>query len=305
MPTQQTATINSPNNSSGENGIVSEIQALEERVRLLGESADWWNNKMIWGLVLAAIAAVFVVVTTVMALRRSGQKDDAQSELIRAKDRQLAIDLRDKDGKIADANDRAGAAIERASKADERASQNEKDAAALRKEAEDERLARIKLAEEIAWRTPDRALIPELIPPLQQFGRQRFAFVVDPSEPERNGVVSWIVVLLSSANWSMEPAPASARSELTFGLTNIVLWVSPAAPDTVLQAARTLVPALEQAGLPATVLQSGWGPSPDAAPPQLIRIVVFKKGPRMTITGNRITFEGSMPQIFFGNGPPR
>ena len=87
--------------------------------------------------------------------------------------------------------------------------------------------------------------------------------------------------------------------------TNIVLWVSPTAPEVVLEAARALVPAMERGGLPAVVLQSGWGPQTDVAPPELIRVVIFKKGPRMTVTGNMITFEGLPTTQFFGNGPPR
>jgi len=95
---------------------VSEIHDLEERVRALGQLADFWNNKMVLALFLAAVAAIFVVWTTVMALRRTGEKDDAQSELIRVKDRQLAIDLRDKDMKIADAQRAGSEANEKAEK---------------------------------------------------------------------------------------------------------------------------------------------------------------------------------------------
>jgi hypothetical protein len=114
--------------------------------------------------------------------------------------KQFGVDLKDKDVKIAEANDRAGAAIERASKADERASKNEQEAARLTKEAEDERMARIQLAASISWRAPDRALIAELASPLQRFEGQRYVFVVDPSEPERSGVLSWIVILLGTAS---------------------------------------------------------------------------------------------------------
>lgn len=166
-------------------------------------------------------------------------------------------------------------------------------------------MARIQLAASISWRTPDRALIPGLASPLKPFAGQRYCFVADPAEPERTSVLSWIVILLGEAKWSAEPAPASNRSELTFGATNIVLWVSPDSSDTVLKAAQALVPALERGGLPAVVLQSGWGPRPYAAPPELIRVVIFKRGPRMAVTGNVITFEGSPTQLFFGEGPPR
>jgi hypothetical protein len=191
---------------------------------------------------------------------------------------------------------------------------NERQAEKLRKfakdlkdkdlEIEQEKMARLKLAEEITWRTPDRALIGQLAPPLQQFTGQRYTIVSDPGEPERSSVVSWIVILLGTANWKLEAALPSPRSELTFQATNIVLWVSPTAPNTVLEVARALVPVMERGGLPTVVLQSGWGPQPDVAPPELIRVVIFKRGPRMTVTGNMITFEGSPTQIFFGAGPP-
>jgi hypothetical protein len=163
----------------------------------------------------------------------------------------------------------------------------------------------LELRESISWRTPDRALIPQLAAALQRFPRQRCAIVTDPADPERAFVLSWIVSLLATATWGLEAAPPSFRSELTFMATNIVLWVSPTAPEVVLEAARALVPAMERGGLPAVVLQSGWGPQPDVAPPELIRVVIFKKGPRMTVTGNMITFEGLPTTQFFGSGPPR
>jgi hypothetical protein len=117
-------------------------------------------------------------------------------------------------------------------------------------------------------------------------------------------VISWLVILLGEAKWKIEPAPESPTSELSFGATNIVLWVSPTAPKSVLDAARELIPTLDRAGLSAVVLQSGWGPKPEVAPPELIRVVIFKKGPRMTVTGNMITFEGSPSRLLFGDGPP-
>jgi hypothetical protein len=93
--------INSAIASEGEN--MSEIQALALRVQGLNQSVDWWNSAMIWALVFAAIAAIAVVVTTRVALARAKQLADVQGELNQAKDAQVALDLRDKDVKIADA----------------------------------------------------------------------------------------------------------------------------------------------------------------------------------------------------------
>jgi hypothetical protein len=211
---------------------------------------------------------------------------------------------------LTDAKTKLGEQQERAAKADGRVAGLEQDAANAKAAmaTQQERAAKaerslLELRESISWRTPDRALIPGLATPLQLFARQRYAFVTDLADPERSGVVSWIAILLGTATWELETARSS--SELVFQATNIVLWVSPTAPNGVLEAARALVPALERGGLPAVVLQSAWGPQPDGAPPELIRVVIFKRGPRMTVTGNMVTFEGSPTQHFFGPGPPR
>lgn len=120
---------NNPTSSEGEN--VSEIQVLTHRVLTLNQATDWWNGAMIVALIVAALAAIAVVGTTIMALKRARQAGDAQSELIQIKDRQLASDLRDKDVKIAQAG---------------------KDAAEANRIAETEHLARVQIEARVAWR---------------------------------------------------------------------------------------------------------------------------------------------------------
>ncbi len=218
--------------------------------------------------------------------------------------------LRNFDRELTGAKSSLAVQQERAAKADGRVAGLEQDAASA-KEAmgkQQERAANaerrlLELQERISWRTPDRALAAQLAPSLKQFAGQKYAVIADIKDPEGLSVVSWVTILLSDANWELETARST--SELGFQATNIVLWVSPTAPSGVLQSARALVPALERGGLPAAIMQSGWGPKPDAAPPELIRVVVFKKGPRMTITGNSITYEGSPTHLLFGDGPPR
>jgi len=117
---------------------MSEIQSLTLRVQSLSHSVDWWNTAMIWGLALAAIAAVFVLIATRIVVTRAGELSAAQDLLSEAKDREKDVKIAEAQRGVADANDRAGAAIERASKADERASKNEKEAARLTKEAEND-----------------------------------------------------------------------------------------------------------------------------------------------------------------------
>lgn len=95
---------------------MSNIQILADRARDLSPSIDWWNAAMIWALVAAAIAAIAVVVTTRIALQRTKQFADAQAELSKLKEDTLQADLREKDLKIAKANQNAGEANERAGK---------------------------------------------------------------------------------------------------------------------------------------------------------------------------------------------
>jgi hypothetical protein len=79
---------------------MSEIQSLTLRVQSLIHSVDWWNTAMIWGLALAAIAAVFVVIATRVVVTRTGELSTAQDLLSEAKDRQLREDLKAKDLEI-------------------------------------------------------------------------------------------------------------------------------------------------------------------------------------------------------------
>src|SRR2546425_7214907 len=108
MPQQQANTIIRAAISEVEN--VSEIQSLTTRAQDLSQSVEWWNEAIIWALVFAAIAAVAVVITTRIAITRAKQLADAQDAVIKAKDRQLAIDLLEKDKQIAEANARGEAA---------------------------------------------------------------------------------------------------------------------------------------------------------------------------------------------------
>src|SRR5690242_19293365 len=114
---------------------------------------------MVVALIAAALAAVFVVWTTYMALKRTNQAGEAQDDLMRAKDTKLATDLRDKDLQIA----------------------------TLTKQTEDERTARVQLVAKISWVIPDRTLIPGLTRPLLRFTGQPFTVLSDFGDPERTG----------------------------------------------------------------------------------------------------------------------
>ena len=92
---------------------MSEIQSLTLRMESLNQSVERWNTAMIWSLAFVAIAAIAVVVTTRIALARAKELATVQEGLGQAKERQLTLDLGDKDVKIADALKGAATANER------------------------------------------------------------------------------------------------------------------------------------------------------------------------------------------------
>lgn len=110
---------------------VSDIQSLTDQVRDLNQAVDCWNTATVVALIFAALAALAIVLTTRMGLKRAKQLAAAQGELLQAKDRQLVSDLKEKDTKIADAM---------------------KSAAEANEKAEREKLARLKLEKELAPR---------------------------------------------------------------------------------------------------------------------------------------------------------
>jgi hypothetical protein len=98
IATQESAIIT--NATSLEDESMSEIDALAAKVVQLSSAADFWNKAMLWGLAAAALAAVFIVITTRLAILRTSQAGEAQAELEKAKDRVLADDLKTKDLQI-------------------------------------------------------------------------------------------------------------------------------------------------------------------------------------------------------------
>lgn len=151
----------------------------------------------------------------------------------------------------------------------------------LEKELKDEAAARDAVAKAVAWRKPKRGLIKSLTGSLSKFSGQKFIIVFDAAEPERFNVFSWINLLLGTSGWNLEPIPS--RGELKVPLTNVGLWITPNAPDKVIAAARALGKALDAGGLPSKLFQIPFGPLPDTSPPELIRIVVYPKGPVMNV----------------------
>jgi hypothetical protein len=243
-----------------------EIQSLTLRVQNLSQSVDWWNTAMIWGLALAAIAAVFVVVATRVVVTRSGQLSAAQDLLTDAKDRQLRLDLSDKDVKIADAQKAAGEANERA--------------AAATETAERERLARLQLEARLADRVLPEAqqrLMTDAMRPLGRFSTQVFWYS-DTTEVTR--LSNSIIAALAAAGW--EVAGAHAQGGVT--VQGIVIAVRRDVARDVREAAIRIVSELGRNNIPAsfspTALEQIPGPGMsfgNTIPNPQIRIMIGNK----------------------------
>ena len=87
---------------SEKDGNMTEIQSLTSQVQQLGDAVDFWNRWMLWGLVFAAMAAIWIGLTTRLTIVRSKQLTVAQGNLDMAKEGQLTLELKEKDRQIAE-----------------------------------------------------------------------------------------------------------------------------------------------------------------------------------------------------------
>lgn len=95
----------------------------------------------------------------------------------------------------------AARAIARASAADRRASQDEREAAELRKLAEDERLARVKIEEAVAWRRLTKQQRTDLGSRLSSFEGQLALTQYNWNDVEAFGFATDIALTLQLARW--------------------------------------------------------------------------------------------------------
>jgi len=158
--------------SKGDN--VPDIQILTSQARQLEESFARWNSVAIALLAATAFVAVTYFVVTFVANRKGIRLKDAQTALIRAKDEQLAGDLKDKDLRIAEAGSDAARANEKArtleqanlilrndlNEAASKVAGIQKDAAHAQKDAADAKATQQRV--EVEWaRQKERAAIAE------------------------------------------------------------------------------------------------------------------------------------------------
>jgi hypothetical protein len=239
----------------GEN--VSEIQSLALRVQHLNKSLDWWNAAMVWALVFVAVAAVAVVVTTRIALMRAKQVADAQEQLIQAKDKQLALDLKDRDLMIAEASGNAAAAQAKAEGFRlEIAESNTRAEEAKERAAK----ANLELQRFKAPRTLSPAQQARIAAKLKAFVGILYDGGIGPKgDPEPLYIFRSIHSALSSAGWTQIAWTGGEETYTEAGMspigltmvTNVIVDVHPDQWEKLGAAATALAAALSEEGIDA------------------------------------------------------
>lgn len=232
---------------------MSDIQSLTLRVQDLSQSTDWWNTAVICALVFVALAAIAVVITTLIALRRAKQLADTQAELTQAKDKQLVLALKDKDVKIAEAAEKAATAEKTAegfrldiAKANERAAE-------ANRIAEGERLARAKIEERLADRTLTDQQIAVIAAALKPFSGQEYGITAYRDLKESVSIANRIHTALLQAGWIyLKPERFEA---LLGGVAGVFVYVHPDADEKTKKAADALLSTLLKEGIAAQLRQ--------------------------------------------------
>lgn len=122
MPAAQQSTTATTTTSSGSN---TEVASLTSQKTRLESTQSGWELALSIALAVTAIAALLVFLFDLGVRKSSKRIETVQDEIIRAKDRELAANLREKDRQIAVAGQDSAHANERAGKAEENAAKAE------------------------------------------------------------------------------------------------------------------------------------------------------------------------------------
>lgn len=204
-----------------------------------------------------------------MALKRTGQKDDAQAELIRAKDEQLALTLKNADLRIAEASHGSAEANARATKAQESlglaeqhsaeanakaegfrldiAKANER-AASANEIAERERLARLQLEARLADRIISSQQQASLSAALAPFRGVTVDAVTFGDTTEIGRITGNLLNAVQGAGWVVHTAQAGGGERT---VTGILIGTRPGSDANIVRAANALASALQSMGIAA------------------------------------------------------
>jgi hypothetical protein len=162
MPQEQTIQMASRSSQVNEKNM-SETKPLIDEIRTREASIDRWNTAQIAFLILTAIAASGLVVTSIVLSSKGRKLSNVQEELSDIKDRNAASHAKNIDLQIAEA---------------------QRIAAEANQKAEEERLARIKIEEKLAARRLSPEQRSNIVGKLKQFVGVKLNFLAYSGDPE-------------------------------------------------------------------------------------------------------------------------
>jgi hypothetical protein len=239
--------------NEGEWSFMSELESLTSRATELSSRADFWNNAVLWALLVTALAAAAIVVSQRLAFVRAKQFSDVQGNIARIKEADAKVErervakeladavarAKEADARIAEAQRGSAEANARATKAQESlalaeqhsaeantkaegfrldiARANER-AASANETAERERLARLQLEARLA----DRTLTPEQQNRLVSALRASTGTTVDVAiygdTSEIATIGQLVIQSLQRAGWTVHPVTAMAGQAAVRGI---------------------------------------------------------------------------------------
>jgi|GEM_PF-3501829 len=233
---------------------MSTIEAMTSRAVELRRAIDLWNCWMLGSLIVTALAAFIIVITTRKQLFLAKQLDDVQTQLLQAKEAQLSSNLKDKDVKIAEANERANiAALE---------------------------LAKFKAPRSLSADQSDRVMLA-----MKRFTGTEFDGGVGPlNDPEPLQFFDQVAAALSAAGWKQiayqtQTVMTLPRSNKTppvgaVSVTNVFIDIHPQQALRLRPVALALAEALAAEGISVAVDEGSGGGSTNA---EAIHILVGRK----------------------------
>lgn len=239
--------------------LVREIGTLTSRVTRLNTAVDFWNQWMVAGLIVAAFAAMWVVVTTRLVIVRGKELADAQGLLNTAKEAKLNLDLKEKDIQIANAGTASSQALQQARAAEAQLA----DAHARASEA-------YERAQEAEARTAEAQLaLAKLKTPrtlsedqMQQIATKISAYADTPydlwvsTDAEAVSLLGRIDFALQSAKWQFNQAGTvqfSNRAGL-ISSSGVSIHIDKVDNPKLVPAAQALGAALNDAGIPIATI---------------------------------------------------
>ncbi len=178
------------------------IQSLSQRAQELTRLIDFLGDATNWLTAGTVLLAGLLLIVQIFSLRKSRELAAVQESIIKAKDDQLALDLKQKDQAIAQANQRT----------EELRTQN----LATQQRLEEERLARIEIEERVAFRRIPEKRRSEVSARLTPFSGQAASVWFNAGDHEGALFAADIFSMLKAAEWNVF-APASKVDFATAG----------------------------------------------------------------------------------------